>query len=259
MKLIQHGHLSINQTLNNHCKINFLRMRIKPVRSGDLREIFYDEEHWRLLHDLRCIAIRVMEVLERSGLKTVLHGSLARGDVHAQSDIDILIPYPVPSYKVEIALDRLKVKPFARFIVQATPSHVIKAHIEVDEKITVTFPLVKLRKLEREFYRFGGEVTLEELRSDIRTPGISKKLLLIIPTSKGHLEVPIVGREAEAAKIVGVSVDIVKERVRVLMRRDEIGRTGIYLKYPLSPEESFEEAFKKIVERDPAVRRRLKL
>jgi hypothetical protein len=57
--------------------------------------------------------------------------------------------------------------------------------------------------------------------------------------------------------MLNVSVDLVEERVRVLRRRDAVGRTGVYLKRELSPEESFEEVLKKLGERDPIIRRRL--
>ncbi|MHA1628204.1 MAG: nucleotidyltransferase domain-containing protein, partial [Candidatus Baldrarchaeia archaeon] len=88
-------------------------------------------------------------------------------------------------------------------------------------------------------------------------PGVDKRLILIEPTVKGHIESSIIGRESEVAKILGVSVDIIKERINVLLRRDKIGRTGVYLKRELSPHETFGEVLKKIADRDPIVRRRI--
>ena len=40
----------------------------------------------------------------------------------------------------------------------------MKAHVEIDEMTTVTFPLMEMRRVEREFYRFGGEANLNQLK-----------------------------------------------------------------------------------------------
>ena len=53
-------------------------------------------------------------------------------------------------------------------IVQATPTYAMKAHIEVSERITVTFPLMEMRTVEREFYRFGGETNLRQLNDNVQ-------------------------------------------------------------------------------------------
>ncbi|MCS7386530.1 MAG: nucleotidyltransferase [Candidatus Methanomethylicota archaeon] len=234
-------------------------MKIKPVRAGDAREVKYSEEQWKLLKKFRGKAASIMQILSENQIYTIIHGSVARGDVTPKSDVDIVIPYPTPSYKVEIALERAGIQVQTKQIVQATPSHAAKAHIYIDEKTTITFPLVELRKLEREFYKFGGELNLNQLKRGERAAGVNKRLMLIIPTDEGHIEVPVIGREAEVARKLGVSIDIVNERVRVLTRRDEIGRTGVYLKYTLSPDETFEEALKKLADRDPAIRKRIRL
>ena len=65
----------------------------------------------------------------------------------------------------------------------------------------------------------------------------------------------ILGREEETAKLLNVSLDIVKERERVLMRRDRIGRTGTFLKRDLREGESFEKVLKTLIDSNPAVRR----
>jgi len=64
-------------------------------------------------------------------------------------------------------------------------------------------------------------------------------------------------KEAEVDEKLGVSVDIVKERVYVLTRRDESGRTGVYLKRRLAPHESFEEVLRRLRDEDPAIRKLL--
>ncbi|MCK5302085.1 MAG: nucleotidyltransferase, partial [Candidatus Thorarchaeota archaeon] len=58
-----------------------------------------------------------------------------------------------------------------------------------------------------------------------------------------------------AAKKVGVSIGIAKDRVRVLTHRDSVGRTGVYLTRNLSPDESFEAVAKDLMDSDPALRR----
>jgi len=229
--------------------------RKKPVKVGDRIEVIYDEQRWRLLSELRAKAAEIMERLESLELSPIVHGSIARGDVSPTSDIDIVVPYVVPSYRIEIIIDELGVRPVRRLITQATPAHTVKAHLYIDERTVITFPLTNLTRHEREFYKFGGEVTLAELKEDKRVCGIDKRLKLIEPTPRGHYEEPIIGREAYAASKVGVSIDVVQERVKVLTRRDEVGRTGIYLKYEVRPDESIEEALVTLASKDPALRR----
>jgi predicted nucleotidyltransferase len=99
---------------------------------------------------------------------------------------------------------------------------------------------------------------LQGLREDKRVPGCNKKLMLIQPTSTGHLESTIIGRESEVAKIVGVSTEIVMQRVRVLSRRKQIGRTGIVFSVDLAEDEVFEEVLERAAMSNPIVRRRLR-
>jgi len=220
--------------------------------------VVYNEKRWRLLQELRRKAEKIMEALESLNLRCIAHGSIARGDVTEKSDVDIFIPSPPSSFMVETALEQNGMPINRRIIVQATPSYAIKAYIEIEENVSVSFPLVKLRPLEREFYKFGGEISLEELKRNIRVPGVDKRLMLIEPTADGHIESSIIGREEYAARLLGVSVDIVWDRVKALTRRDEIGRTGVFLERELSPEESFELVLKRLADKNPAVRRRMK-
>ncbi|MHC1600859.1 MAG: nucleotidyltransferase domain-containing protein [Candidatus Nezhaarchaeales archaeon] len=229
--------------------------RKKPVKIGDRIEVVYSESQWKLLSELRSKAIKIMENLERVGLNPIIHGSVARGDVSPTSDIDIVIPYVVPSYRIELLLDELNIKPFKRILTQATPAHAVKAHIYLDEATIITFPLTNLTRHEREFYKFGGELTLSELKNDKRICGVDKRLKLIEPSPRGHYEEPIIGKELYAANKVGVSLDVVQERIKVLTRRDEVGRTGVYLKYEVGPSESIEEALMMLAAKDPALRR----
>ncbi len=231
----------------------------KPKFVVDVVDVAYDEKHWSLLRSMQDKAISLMGVLSEHKLRSLVHGSLARGDVSPTSDIDVVIPYEVSSFIVETALGRMDYGSFySRMIVQATPKSVLKAHVYLEPEVSVTFPLMKMTELEYEFYKFGGALELEELRERKRVPGVDKRLILIEPIEAGHREFPVVGKESVVARKLGVGLSIVKERVRVLTRRDQVGRTGVYFKRELAPFESFEEVFNEILARDPAIKRRLK-
>jgi len=224
---------------------------------GERREVVYPPERWKLLRGLRERALEVMGALSRRGMEALAHGSLARGDVDEGSDIDLFLPHPVPSYLVETSLLEAGFRPEKRELVMATPWQLPKAHLYLDEKTVVTFPLLRPRPLELEFYRFGGALGEEGLRREERVPGVDKRLMLIEPTPTGHVEESIRGREGEVARRLGVSPEIVRERVQVLTRRREEGHTGLFLRRELSPEESFEKVFSSLVRSHPVLRLRL--
>ncbi len=231
--------------------------REKVERRGEYRLVVYDEARWRLLDDLRREAERIMEALASMGLRPIVHGSVARGDVKPTSDVDVFIPYPVPSYRVELALERGGFTIHRRLVVQATPASTPKVYyiLDEEERRTVSYPLGRLTKTEYEFYYFGGALDLEGVRSGRRVPGVDKRLVLIEPVPEGHRESPVIGREAEVARIVGVSIETVMERVRVLTRRDEHGRTGVFVKLEVPPGEEVEDYVRRYAQRNPLLRR----
>lgn len=233
-------------------------MATKPERRLEYREVVYDARRWSLLEDFRRKATKIMEALEIFNLESIVHGSIARGDVNKKSDIDVFIPFQASSFIVESALEKAGIRANRRLIVQATPTYAMKAYIEIDENTSVSFPLMKMRKVEREFYRFGGEATLQNLRNGVRVCGVDKRLMLIEPTRDGHRESTIVGREEHVAKLLGISVDTVLDRVHALLRRDDVGRTGVFIQRELTDDETFEMALKRLADQNPAVRRRLK-
>jgi predicted nucleotidyltransferase len=233
-------------------------MAVKPARREDYREIVYGSERWAQLKTLREKASVLMSALDAFHLQSVVHGSIARGDVKQGSDIDVFIPDIQNSFFVETALEKAGIHVNSRLVVQATPTYAMKAHIEIDEESSISFPLMQMRKVEREFYRFGGEITLAQIKTDIRVAGVDKRLMLIEPNAQGHTESSIIGKEAFVAKTLGISAESVLDRVHALTKRDNVGRTGVFLKKELSENETFELALKRLSDLNPAVRRRLK-
>lgn len=66
-------------------------MAIKPTKPADYKEVTYNKARWQLLTELRNKAVEVMAALEKFHLQSVVHGSIARGDVNKTSDIDVFI------------------------------------------------------------------------------------------------------------------------------------------------------------------------
>jgi predicted nucleotidyltransferase len=230
----------------------------KPRKHAEYKEVAYSSARWALLGELREKAARIMAALEGFRLRTLVHGSIARGDVNKNSDIDVFIAEPQSSFLVETALERAGVPVNARLLIQATPNYAMKAYIEVDAEASVSFPLMRMRRVEREFYKFGGEVNLNQLKAGARVAGVDKRLMLIEPTINGHVESSVINHEEAVAKSLGVSSETVLDRVHALLKRDEVGRTGVFIKKELAPDETFEMALKKLADENPAVRRRMK-
>lgn len=235
-----------------------IQLTKKPALCPDTTEVTYDSERWNQLQMYREKAALIISALERFHLRAIVHGSIARGDVTKTSDIDIFIIDPPSSFQIETALEAAKIRANARLVVQATPSYAMKAYIELDETTTVSFPLMRMRNVEREFYRFSGEVNLTQLKQNVRIVGVDKRLMLIEPTETGHIESSIIEREEQTAKTLGVVVETVLDRVHALLKRDAVGRTGTFIKRELAPDETFELALKKLSDENPAVRRRQK-
>ena len=221
-------------------------------------EVIYDDNRWEILEQLRKRSIQVMKSLEECLLQPIVHGSIARGDVIETSDIDIFLPGASSSFSIETALERSGFQVRQRTIIQATPLYALKGYIELDNQTSLSFPLVKMRQVEKDFYKFGGEAAISTLQKGKRVSGVDKRLMLIEPTTEGHVESAIIGQEKQVAKLLGVSPNTVLDRVRALLRRDEIGRTGVFIEEELNSDETFEQAMKKLADKNPAVRRRIK-
>jgi len=50
---------------------------------------------------------------------------------------------------------------------------------------------------------------------------------------------------------------MIDERIRVLVRRDRIGRTGIFLNHLLSPDDNFEQTLHQLSSQNIIIRRKL--
>lgn len=231
-------------------------MRQKTATMGNNKTIIYNKEQWEMLINFRKKASRVMYALKDAGLDCFIYGSVARGDVTATSDMDIVIPQVVQSFIVELALDNIGIT--GRKLVQATPGSLIKAHIYLPDNTMVTFPLVQPVMRDVDFYAFGGKLGPDKLE-DIdhnRVPGVNKQLMVIEPNLKGHIETPVSDISHGAlAKKLGTGQDIINERIRVLSRRARVGITGVYLERMLAPDEGFEVVLEGIAAEDSLVRR----
>jgi len=234
-------------------------MTKKPATRAERLEVIYSPDHWNLLKEIRSRATEIMEILQQSHLHSIAHGSITRGDISEKSDIDVFIPNPPSSFIIENALERAGISASRRVVVQATPLYAVKGYIEIDSQKSVSFPLVKLRTVEKEFYKFSGMATLSMLSRGTRVPGVDKRLMLVEPTSDGHVESTVVGREEAVSRLLGVSLNAVLDRVHALIRRSEVGRTGVFIERDLSPDETFEMVLKRLADQNPAVRRRLRL
>jgi uncharacterized protein len=220
-------------------------------------EVFYTDKRWSLLKSFRKEAAALMKPLVDIHVNCLVYGSVARGDVKSSSDVEIFLPSPPTTELIEAALDRCGIRVVEREIVQATPGYAAKGYLYTSEKSGYSLPLTPLLPAERDFYSFAGSVTLTQIDEDLRVPGVDKRLALIEPTPRGHMESQVAGHEGEVAKILGVDTRIIAERVRTLDRRREIGRTGVYLKHTLEPGEVFGDTLHRLSLQRPALRKRI--
>lgn len=211
-----------------------------------------------MLNFLREKALQMMLPFQELHIEGLVYGSIARGDINSRSDIDVFLPSPPSPEIIEAYLEKAGINSIQREIVQATPSYAAKGYIFTDELRCYSFPIVRMRQTERDFYSFAGSLNYLQLIKGLRIAGVDKRLMLIEPTDQGHTESKIIGREGEVARILNVDLRIVSERVRTLLRRQKIGRTGVYLNRYLSSEESFSEVFNELLKIKPALRRRIR-
>ena len=232
-------------------------MKKNKILRNHYNSIIYSKNDWVLLNKKRLNAIKLLEIFTKEGFNPFVYGSIARGDVHENSDIDIVFTHQIPSFQIEFILNKNGYENFFREIIMATPLDSIKLYIHLSELESITLPLSKLGKRILEFYDFGGKINLDQLKIELRVAGIDKRLVLIKPTPKGHEEISIIGNEVIAAKEVGITMDTIKERTKVLLRREKHGRTGVFLKRQLQINETTEEALKKLAKSKSIIRKKL--
>lgn len=222
------------------------------------KEVIYSYEQWALLEDKRAKGLRIVEALERCGFTLpILHGSVARGDVSRDSDVDVALLHPYPVGMVKLCLEERGLTVYDIRIVQPTPKHTPKVYIYLDssEEKTVSVPLAQLDKLEVEYYKFSGYITKDGILTRTRVKGVNKRLMLIIPTDRGHIEIPVVGNEGYISRALGVSIDVVLDRVEALTRRVEEGHTGLFIEASVPLFEEVENYIKKLCRENAIFRR----
>lgn len=229
---------------------------VSPKRNVEEKTVNYSEKDWALLENYRDKGERFLSVLSDFDLRGFIYGSVARGDVNENSDIDIIILDKSPSYKVELALKEGGFENFRKKLAIATPWHLPKVHYLIGEKAMVTIPLENPKEVERDFYKFGGLLNFKDLKERKRVSGVDKRLVLIEPIKKGHKENQVIGNEGKVSKKLDVCLEIVEERVEVLTRRNNVGKTGIFLEKEIPQERSPEEIWKKIKDKNPEISKR---
>ena len=231
------------------------REKIAPDYS--FREIIYVKDIWEFFKAKRELSLQVTTVLKK--FNPFIHGSIARGDIKPSSDIDVIIPNLIDEFQLIKPLESIKYDIKERWLVQATPLSAIKANLVITPELTITFPLIPFYPRELQFYDFGGKIGVDGINNGLRVPGINKKLLLITPTEAGHTEERVTEQNAgKFSKILGISIATILERIRVLERRDKVGRTGMFLKKLVPPSKSFGQILNEISSKYPASRRRIK-
>jgi predicted nucleotidyltransferase len=221
------------------------------------QEVVYDEIRWEVFRQKREEAIKICQPLHERGLPIIVYGSTARGDVKPSSDLDILIDGMIPSYQVEMALEVSGLQLVGKEIVQATPGDVIKGHLYLSDETCITIFLTSPKDISNQFYRFGGWVVYDELVKLVRKPGVNKSLTLILPTEKGHKEMNLIGNEKYAADTLGITPKIIEARVRVLTKRDKVGRTGIFMREMIDLDQSLEEQLQRLADENPIVKKKV--
>ena len=232
-------------------------MKGHKILRDHFNTVNYSENHLKLLQQKRERSKKLLEMFAKEGLNPFIYGSIARGDVHNDSDIDIVLIPPIAPYQIEIILDKNGFNNYFREIIMATPADTLKLYIYLNELESITIPLSKFDKKSREFYDFGGKINLNQIKNSIRVPGIDKRLVLIQPNSDGHEEYSIIGNENLVAKQLNVSIDLINERKKVLLKREKFGKTGVFLKRSIEIYETTEDVLKKLANKKSIVRKKL--
>ncbi len=235
--------------------------REKIIYNLDPIWVSFDEEWNQLINELRGRALEVLTFLHKAGINSVgVFGSVARGDVTRRSDVDIHVLHPLPSYQIEVPLlERFSF--IKKEIVQATPNHIPKGIWYLDIGVSVSIPLIPPNRREYEFYKMAGFATYKDIKEGRFFLGIDKQLTLIEPEPlvkpSGYWKSSVFLSLHLVSKKLGVTVQILEERCRVLQYRDKKGRTGVFLREIIDPRQNFEQYFSFLMKRKPVLRRLL--
>jgi len=221
------------------------------------RHVVYNERRWAILKDKREVAKRVMAPLCEHGYSPIIYGSIARGDVDEDSDVDVFIEHVVNPALIETIVEKSLGGWVKRTIVQATPGYVVKGYIFIDELVSISFPLIEMLPNEAEFYSIAGKLSYGEVLEEKRRGGMNKSMMIIIPVEDGHMEFPARQDPDLAAKLIGVDPKALRERLHVLEKRREHGRTGTYIEVELDEGTTFPQVLKTIINENPVLRRRM--
>ena len=82
--------------------------------------------------------------------------------------------------------------------------------------------------------------------------------MLIEPEEEGYWFSSVNTNKKRTIQVLSLSQRMIDERIRVLSRRDKIGRTGLFLDHSLAPNENFEQALKGLADRNVIVRRMMR-
>jgi len=221
-------------------------------------EVIYTHDHWLVLSEKRAKGLKIIDVLSVCGFgDSILHGSVARGDVTKDSDVDIAFLRPLSVGMVRACLEDRGFNVYDIRVVQPTPRHTPKVYIYLDpfEEQSVSIPLAELEPIEVEYYKFSGFVTRDDILANKRSKGVNKKLMLIVPTERGHIEMPVVGNEGYVSRVLGVPLEVVKDRVAALSRRVEEGHTGLFIDVSVPLFEELEHFIQRLCRENPYFRR----
>jgi len=219
-----------------------LKIRVEKRRDKTL--VVYSQKRFDLLKSLRRTAYSILSSLLEYSIEGYVIGSVARGDVTENSDVDVFLPYYIPIYRVKLALTQgclVDEENLRYIIVQATPQSSPRILVKIDDRTTISVPLSKLSKTEEEFLLFAGRVSLKDIEKEKRVPGVNKNLLMIEPVKNGHIEWSIIGREHEAARLLNISLETVQERVLMRTKRMTMGKAGLFIQEDVPPGMSPEE------------------
>ncbi|MHA2091437.1 MAG: nucleotidyltransferase domain-containing protein [Candidatus Kariarchaeaceae archaeon] len=220
--------------------------------------VIYDTQQWTYLKQKRAVGVVLLQAFHEFPVEVASYGSVARGDVSATSDIDIVIFDPLPSFQIERLIEEVEPPILERRIVMATPNHAIKGQITIERGITISFPLIKFTQRERDFYTFAGKLDYSQLIRKERVVGVDKRLMLIQPNPQGHRERALTSVTLKELVRLGFPQRLIEERKRVLTRRNQIGRTGVFLDHLVSPDEGFDHALQVLASHNSLIRRKIR-